>query len=292
MKKSLTVVVAVACFVLFLPGHAPGEAQAIRWNQIIGADQSRMNDAQRTQAAALLRSEFCYFGCSRTIARCLEASTPNRTARRLAGFVVRQVLAGRTDAQIREGIQQRGLSAHPLETVTIDLSNAQCIGPENAPVTVVEYADFQCPFCRVISPIIHDVVEGMSQDVRFCFKHFPVRGHQHALPTSIAALAAERQGRFWQMHDALYASAPRLSEEDILRAARTAGIPDMERWSRDRQDASIQQIIESDKREGIQNGVRGTPTIFVNGKELLGRKNEEEIRDRLEEELDIVRGRA
>lgn len=292
MNRALTITCAVAALLVVLPGHAPAEATSIRWNQIMGADHTRMNDEQRAQATALLQSEFCYFGCSRSIARCLQASNPNRTARRLAGYVVRQVLAGRTDAQIRDGIRQRGLSAHPLETVEIDLSNAQCLGPENAPVTVVEYADFECPFCRVISPILHEIVDDMNGDVRLCFKHFPVRGHEHAIPTGVASIAAARQGRFWQLHDALYARAPRLDEDDILAAARAAGIPDMERWNRDRQDAAILRQIEADKREGIQNGVRGTPTIFVNGKEYLGRKNETELRDRFEEELDIVRGRA
>ncbi len=275
-----------------LPRHSPAEeASSIRWDRVIGADPSRMNDGQRSRAASILRSEFCYFGCSRQIARCLEQETPSRTAQRLAGYVVRQVLQERSDEEIRQGIQQRGLSAHPLQAVTIDLSNAQCIGPESAPVTVVEYADFECPFCRVISPILHRLAGQMGESVRLCFKHFPVRGHSRALPASIAALAADRQGRFWQMHDQLYSSSPRLDEEHLVACARRAGVPDMDQWSRDRQDTSFRSLIEADKLEGIRNGVEGTPTIFVNGKEFLGRKDEAELRDRFEEELDLVQGR-
>jgi protein-disulfide isomerase len=259
----------------------------------MGADTSQLNREQRQRAAEIMRREYCYLGCSRTIARCLEASQPRRTARRLAGYVVRQVLAGRPNEQISLGIQRRALSAQPLETVTIDLSQAQCIGPSNASVTVVEYADFECPFCRVISPILHRLVNQMNPNVRLCFKHFPVRGHSHAIPTALASLAASRQGMFWQMHDALYASAPRLEEAHIVAAARQAGIQDMQRWGRDRGDRqSFIPIIEADKLEGLRNGVRGTPTIFVNGKEYLGRKDEAELRDRFEEELDIVRGQT
>lgn len=273
-----------------MPRHVPAEARQIRWNQIIGADANRLSAEQRARAAALMRSEFCYFGCSRTIARCLEASQPSRTARRLGGYIVRQILARKTDQEIRDGIQQRALSAHPISTVTIDVSSTQCIGPANAPITVVEYADFECPHCRVISPILHQLVGQMNPNVRLCFKHFPVRGHSHAVDASIAAIAAGRQGRFWQMHNALYASSPDLDDGDLLAAARSAGVGDIGRWQRDLRDRSIRQQVQSDKLEGIRLGVRGTPTIFVNGKQYLGQKNNSEIRDRLEEELDLVRG--
>lgn len=292
MRKASYFVILALVFAVGFPRHAPAEDRPIRWNQVLGADTSRLNAQQRTQAASLMRSEFCYFGCSRTIARCLEASSPNRTARRLAGYVVRQVLAGRSNEQIHEGIQQRGLSAHPLETASIDLSNAQCIGPADAPVTVVEYADFECPMCRVISPVLHRVVNGMQPNVRMCFKHFPVRGHDRAVPASAAAVAAARQNRFWQIHEILYSIAPRLSDENLVDAARRAGVPNIEQWQTDRQDQAVIQQVAGDKAEGMRNGVRGTPTIFVNGKEYLGRKDEAEIRDRLEEELDIVRGQA
>lgn len=292
MRQILLLCMASLTLALAIPRHAPAEARSIRWDQIMGANHRQMNAEQRTRASALMRREYCYFGCSRSVARCLEASPPSRTARRLGGYVVRQVLAGRTDEQIREGIRQRSLSAHPLETVTIDTSNAQCVGPAAAPVTIVEYADFECPFCRIISPIMHRLVQGMSGNVRLCFKHFPVRGHERALPSSIAALAAARQGRFWQMHNALYGVAPRLEEANLLAAARQAGVQDIDRWNRDRRDTALRQQIEADKVEGLRNGVSGTPTIFINGKEYLGQKNEVELRDRLQEELDITRGQA
>ncbi len=292
MKRFMFFVMLSFTVSVVVPRHAPAEANAIRWAQVMGADHSRMNNAQQQRAAALLRSEFCYFGCSRSIARCLEAAQPNRTARRLAGYVVRQVLAGRTDNHIRQSIRQRSLSVHPIDTVTIDVSNAQCAGPANAPLTVVEYADFECPHCRVISPILHRFIGQMGPNVRVCFKHWPVRGHDHALAASIAALAAARQGRFWQIHNALYASSPRLEEENLAAAAQTAGVQNIARWNRDRQNSALRQQIEADKLEGLRNGVGGTPTIFVNGKEYLGQQIEAELRDRLEEELDIVRGQA
>jgi len=291
MKRAehlLTTVLLVGT--LCYPGHAPAETQTIRWDRVMGAEPSRLDEAQTGRVATLLRREYCYFGCSRSIARCLDAAEPSHTARRLAGYVVRQVLEGRSDEEIREGIGHRGLSAHPLDFAAIDLDGTQCFGPQNAEVTVVEYADFECPFCRVISPILHRLGDQMGSDVRVCFKQFPVRGHRRALPTAFAALAAARQGEFWAMHDALYASAPRLSEADILRCAESAGISDMDRWRRDRRDQVFRSEIEEDKLEGIRNGVRGTPTLFINQKRYLGRMSEVELRDRLEEELDLLRG--
>jgi protein-disulfide isomerase len=271
---------------------APAEEQPIRWNQVSGADPEALSRSQRTRVERLLRSEFCYFGCSRPIARCLAERRPNRTARRLAGYVVRQVLAGRTDAEVREGIRQRGLSAHPVDRATIDLGQAACVGPAQAPVTVVEYSDFECPFCRVVAPILHGLQERMPQQVRLCFKHFPVRGHDRALPAAIASAAAGRQGRFWPMHSALYRLAPRLEDDQLERAARQAAVPNLNRWRQDLRDGTLRQQVEADKLEGLRNGVRGTPAIFINGKEYLGTKNEVELRDRIEEELDIVRGQA
>jgi len=283
--------VLLAAAALCLPALAPGEAASVRWDRIVGADASRLNADQRQRAVAIMQREFCYFGCSRSIARCLEAQEPSRTAQRLGGYVVRQVLEGRTDDEISEGIRQRGLSAHPLQPAQIDLANAECVGPADAAITVVEYADFECPFCRVVSPILHKLAGRMRPAARLCFKHFPVRGHSRAVPAAIAVLAAGRQGRFWQMHDALYASAPRLAEGDIARCAERARVPDLARWQRDRQGAALTALVEADKLEGIRNGVRGTPSIFVNGKEYLGQKNEAELRDRLEEELDLVQSR-
>lgn len=292
MKHGRVAIAAVLLVALGTPGDAPAEARPIRWDQVIGAETGRLTAAQRERVAGLLRRESCYFGCSRTIARCLEANPPSRTARRLAGYVIRQVVEGRTDQEIHEGIQQRAQSAHPLQTATIDLTAAQCAGPADAPVTLVEYADFECPFCRQISPVLHRFVRQFAPNARVCFKNFPVRGHDRAIPAALAVLAAARQGRFWPMHDALYASAPRLDDEHILAAARRARVPDLDRFNRDRGDPAVRAQVEADKAEGLRNGVSGTPAIFFNGKEYLGQKNEQELRDRFEEELDLVRGQG
>ena len=112
--------------------------------------------------------------------------------------------------------------------------------------------------------------ERYSKDMKLVFKNFPLRNHKFACPAAIAALAANQQGKFWELHDQLYENYNRLSEQKIREIAQQVGL-DMEKFDKDMKDPELKALVERDFQEGARAGVRGIPTIFVNGRMLRNR---------------------
>ncbi len=139
------------------------------------------------------------------------------------------------------------------------------LGPQDAPVTLVEYSDYQCPDCWRAHVEVKKLLASHGDRVRFVFRHFPlIRVHPRALPAALAAEAAARQGKFWEMHNALFDSEGALSDADINRYAQQVGL-DLERFAQDLRDPAIERRIRQGRVAGKRSGVRGTPTFFVNG---------------------------
>jgi protein-disulfide isomerase len=136
-------------------------------------------------------------------------------------------------------------------------------GPLDAPLAI-EYADFECPYCAALEQRLHGL------RLRTVFRHFPVRSsHPRAWPAACAAEAAGCQGRFWEMHDLLFADQGRLEDPHLWERARTLGL-DLERFERDRRSESVQQRVRRDFDSGLRAGVVTTPTLFARGQILKG----------------------
>ena len=112
--------------------------------------------------------------------------------------------------------------------------------------------------------------ERYSKEMKLVFKNFPLRNHKFAWPAAIAALAANKQGKFWELHDQLYENYSRLSDQKIREIAQQVGL-DMEKFDKDIKDPELKALVERDFQEGAGAGVRGIPTIFVNGRQLKNR---------------------
>jgi len=119
-------------------------------------------------------------------------------------------------------------------------------------------------------PVVEQVLEKNPNQVKLVFKNFPIRNHRFAMPAAIAALAAEKQGKFWEFHDLLFKDYNRLNEQKVKEIAQQLKL-DMEKFERDRKDPQIIELIRRDVLEGNQAGVRGTPTVFINGRLLRDR---------------------
>ena len=119
-------------------------------------------------------------------------------------------------------------------------------------------------------PVLEQVLEKYPNQVKLVFKNFPIRNHKFAMPAAIAALAAEKQGKFWEFHDLLFKDYNRLNEQKITEIAQQLNL-DMEKFAKDRKDPQIRAVINRDLAEGNRVGVRGTPTIFINGRLLRNR---------------------
>ncbi len=139
------------------------------------------------------------------------------------------------------------------------------LGPEHAPVTVVEYADFECPNCKQAAPAVKLLLERFAGQVRFVFRHSPIEQvHPHALMAAEAAECAGGQGQFWPMHDLLFEHQLHLKGNQLNGYAGQLGL-DLVRYSAEMDDHVYLQRIREQQRSGRDSGVRGTPTFFVNG---------------------------
>jgi len=138
-------------------------------------------------------------------------------------------------------------------------------GPAEAAVTLVEYGDYQCPYCGAAYPIIKEVQARMDESLRFVFRNFPIStSHPHAEQAAEAAEAAAHQGRFWDMHDLLYENQSRLGEEDLRSYAKELEL-DVPTFDRELAEHVHAERVREDFMSGVRSGVNGTPTFYVNG---------------------------
>ena len=147
--------------------------------------------------------------------------------------------------------------------VTEDRDHIQ--GPADAAVTLVEYGDYECPYCGAAYPIIKEVQTRMGERLRFVFRNFPITtSHAHAEQAAEAAEAAASQGRFWQMHDVLYENQRRLRDQDLRAYAEKLGL-DVELFDKDLAEHVHAARVHEDFMSGVRSGVNGTPTFYING---------------------------
>jgi protein-disulfide isomerase len=152
----------------------------------------------------------------------------------------------------------------------LPILNSPAKGAANAAVTLTVFSDFQCPYCSRLVPFIDEVLAKNPAQVRVVFKQFPLRMHNMAMPAALASLAAREQGKFWPMHDLLFANSAQLSEDKIRSLAEQAGL-DLARFDRDRNALRLREEVQRDMALGQQAGVQGTPTVYLNGKLLRER---------------------
>ena len=144
-----------------------------------------------------------------------------------------------------------------------DRDHAQ--GPADAPVTLVEYGDYECPHCGRAYPIVKELQRRLGAQLRFVFRNFPLREmHPHAVRAAEAAEAAAAQGQFWEMHDTLFEHQWSLTDRSLLEYAAALGL-DTVRFEQDLSARTHEPRVREDFRSGVRSGVNGTPTFFING---------------------------
>jgi protein-disulfide isomerase len=170
----------------------------------------------------------------------------------------------------------------------VDPARDHVLGPEHAPVTLVEYGDFQCPYCGDAYPVARELVERFGDRLRLVFRHMPLDDlHPRAPAAARAAEAAGAQGAFWRMHDRLFEHQTELSDDDLLRHAAAIGL-DLERFERDLGDPALAARIDEDFRSGAASGVPSTPRFFVNGVIHLGSASRAELGEAIETQLQLA----
>jgi protein-disulfide isomerase len=172
----------------------------------------------------------------------------------------------------------------PNRRYPVNTAGSPAKGPANAKVTLVEFSDFQCPFCSRVTPTLDQIEKEYGNQVRVVFKHLPLGMHSKAPAAHAAAEAAHRQGKFWEMHDLIFANQREMSPEKYVEYAGQIEI-DVERFKRDVAAASVKQKIDADAQEAAKLGVTGTPGFFINGRFLRGARPFNSFKELIDEEL-------
>jgi len=159
------------------------------------------------------------------------------------------------------------MSVHHHFELSVPVSAVDhALGADHAPVTLVEYGDFECPNCKQAAPAVKLLLDRFAERVRLAYRHFPLEEvHPHALHAAEAAEAAGAQGKFWEMHDLLFENQLHLKQPQLHGYAERLGL-DMARYTAEIDDEIYLQRIREHQRSGHDSGVRGTPTFFLNGR--------------------------
>src|SRR5450432_2270998 len=194
----------------------------------------------------------------------------------LASVIVASLKAGHTP---EEALAAAGSSqyAHAPEAdgrllgdkVDIPLDDAPSTGSAVAKLTIVEFSDFQCPFCVSATPELQAFLKAHPGQVRLVFKEFPLEIHSQAGVAALAALAAQKQGKFWEMHDAIFAAKGHFDRATLMTLATMLGL-NRKQFEADMASEALAKTVTRDVDEGVKFGVNGTPTIFLNGRYFNG----------------------
>ncbi len=157
-------------------------------------------------------------------------------------------------------------------------------GPENAPITIVEFSDFQCPFCSKALPNVDEVMKAYEGKVRLVFRHYPLSFHKEAPKAAEASLCAADQNKFWEYHDKLFANQGALKVEDLKKHAADLGL-DVARFNECLDSGKKAEIVKKDTEDGEKAGVTGTPAFFINGIALSGAVPASEFKSIIDAEL-------
>ncbi len=220
-----------------------------------------------------------------SVAQCVRERRDCAACLPAARFLVRQVRAGKSELEIEQLYEAR---FSPDRVRTIVVGDSASRGPADAPVTVVEWADFECPACQTFSHLLERLEQQFSGRLRLVFKHYPMSYHPHAVIAACAAYAAQQQGEFWRMHRLLYDRSDRLTEPDLIGYAEELDL-DVARFKGDMLSEQAREFVDKERRQGEGVGLRATPLLFINGRQVpigaldnVGRELEEWIRLEIE----------
>lgn len=271
--KSVSLVVA---FVASLSGtsatcqnsSAPGDAQKDKPEvadvKVEGIDTSSLTTREKKEFSQYV-SEFLS-PCQSVpvpIAQCVNEKRACTKCLPAAKYVLKGVRDGMSREQIEKAYKNR-FDPEKVKNVALDGSPAK--GPDAAPIVMVEFADFECPHCGLMAPIIEKAWEEHKANVKFVYKFMPLGGHPHAEPAARAAIAAMNQGKFWEMHAKLYANQQHLEQGDLDLYAKDLGL-DIGKFKADMVAPATKDRLDRDRKQADALEVKGTPTLYINGRE-------------------------
>jgi protein-disulfide isomerase len=259
------------------------------WNTastLPGIDFNGLSAQQKATVLKILREQPCSCGCGMKLAECRMADPQCQYSMGMAKIIIDAIKQGKTaDQALQAAIDSKWGPAKILDNpVKIPVAGAPVTGPTDAAITIVEFSDFQCPYCAAAVPQIKEVLKAYPKQVKLVFKQYPLEEHPQADLAATAAVAAQKQGKFWPMHDALFAHASDLSRKSILNYAKELGL-DIDKLEADMDTTQVRATVERDVQDGNEANVQGTPTIFINGQRYNGALTFDSLKPILDAEL-------
>jgi len=252
-------------------------------------DMSGLSPAQKAIALKLLRQHECSCGCVMKLAECRVKDPNCYYSKGMAKVITDSLRAGKNEKEALADAEASHFAHAPVHKVLEDpipvpIAGAPMTGPADAPITLVEFSDFQCPYCMLATPQLQAVLKAYPKEVRLIFKEFPLDIHSQAAFAAAAAVAAQKQGKFWAMHDALFSHRTDLHRPAILALASSIGL-DMKRFETDLDSDEVRKAVAHDVEEGFNLGVMSTPTLFIDGMHFNGPIRLDVLKPILEAEL-------
>lgn len=258
-------------------------------SDVPGFDFSRLPPPARKELATVLTDEFDFCGRPLTLLASLKKGDACKHTRRLVGHGATLAAEGAPATEILVQLSKYNQGFNKSRA-TFKVDERQCLGSKDAKVTLVEFSDFECPYCAAARPLLDAYVKQRPQ-VRLCMMPFPLQQHPNAAYAGQAVLFARDHGKFWAVHDALFDNQLSLSEDFIRKLLGKQGL-DVKAFEKAVAGKKYLEELEASKEAGKKAGVESTPSIFVNGRKYPLGLNAESLSIAVDDELDWIVGNS
>src|SRR6059036_1997401 len=243
-------------------------------------DWTGLSEAQKKVALKVMNGSDCNCGCKMTVAVCRERDSSCQRSLIFARTIIDSLREGKPEAEVVRVLKAKAdtfveakLPDDAGVVYKIDTDHNPVRGPKEAPVTIVEFSDFQCPYCAGMQETLDQVLKAFPKEVNLVYKQFPLNIHQYARQAAVASMAAHQQGKFWQLHDRMFQNFSAINEENIKKWAKEVGL-NMAEFEKVMQAGVVETAVQKDIADGAAARVLGTPTLFINGKRVQERSFE------------------
>jgi len=273
------------------PGEGGGDASQPRTAKAVevkGVDTSALTARERTEWSDYV-SELLAPCPDQAVplAQCVNESRPCRACMPAVQYLLEQVRRGRTRSQVETAYRERFA---PDQIKSIDLADTPSKGPAGAPIVIVEFADFECPACGMMRPVLDELFEQHKDKIRVLYKHFPLPMHPNGEKAARAAVAAMRQGKFWEMHRVLFDNQTALGVENVEKLAQGIGL-DLVKFRQDRDSEATADLVAKSRKQGEVLELSGTPSLFINGRRVNGMADpKQDLEEWITLELQLTEG--
>lgn len=247
-----------------------------------GVDVSKLDDFGKKVFFRLANSEPSICGQAQSLIQSAKDSKAGcaKSVNALR-YVAKLVEKGYTDSEISESLAKR---YRPVAPRKIDISKAPLKGNPSAKITLIEFADYECPHCRRLQPVLRQIIDEFPNDVKLYFKHYPLPQHTNARLAAEAAVAAQKQDKFWQFQDKLWAKSDELTPAEIEKAAKEVGL-DMTKFRQDVASEEVKARVQKDRADGASAGLQATPTLYIDGREYTDGRDSDSLREWIKDQL-------